>query len=1756
MVDSYNGCAISLNITNQNTAYGNGYDYISWPDSTDSINNYIDDSIEIYEAYIQEDQFGIEKDFSGEVVVLYNDYIKEQIYNGRFRYGDFYIQVLNKNFGQNLDSNKNIIHTTLKGKPVSDVNTDTYTQLSYEKDDKNKLVEVSKVVNNYNQINWIIRYADNVINNPNPNYTDQDADNCDFILRNIPIFIPSDDFKTNKPVITLGDIDNSKVDSSSININIKYDDTDYTFTLNHNLQTGEFTISNNSGINYNQEYKYITLANKKIYFDNFVKLLFVNQTVCSIPYSDFDDYLENSSNNIYKKIVTKNKYDNLLVSLNNSNTSEKLESSDGLFHFYLMCDSWNKYHEFCPIDKLSILKKGLYSFRCYDDQTEVPGTINILTFDKQCKLLDNNILVGTNTQINLSDFSEDYSNYESWMDQQSKQNLIEIKIENLQSYLKQWLDPNNWLEWDNADRTDKPSKCPLPKDIDNEIKIYYNKVNSDLLIDNSEIRKYDADWNTINKISNFQGGGGSDEEEEEEPKEPVVDRSDWRSAGPITLQIDSLGDDSWRSIKVIKIEGKSVSVDVGAYTQLGTFIVNIRCEFSPTTYSYIQFWLDPFNVSVGKPSDNPVPTWGSSTYTSGDFRNTISSVKAYINDSDKLCIELSDFWYDYTSMNPPTNTYSLKSNNYSLRSTTVDSSDYAYANFYAYIGDDPDFKLGENLWPSKTWTFIDDYTIPNIEQTYTANITVSEKDAIRHASYDITTQIADNTYSYSFEFEAKNVSINPTSSYHQLVPVDILIKRNGVEINEYSTTIEVRSDNMYTVIDNIKILFPEPAYELYSDKISRINNVSFLCYKNYDKSDETYVIYEGTLDINEEISLNIFCDITTRDNSVYIEVYDSVTDELFFYCEGELLNKQIVEVKYFQAYYNNIMLSIDTIDGVSDEVRCTLSSIDLPYPGLSYEGPEIEEPEEPEEPENLTWGLKLNNISLSKTERPGFFELPATKHPQLNIQMEAEAFFYEDYDKTTNTDIPTYDVTFTIFGAPEDIPTTLTFKYNCLNNSYTIQEGTDPGQIIITATENYININIEYFYTDFNINWVLQNLYKSINNKQIFLIKDDQNYKTSGNFYIDDTKHIKTELTLSKNSIEFIFKDNNNVVLNRLSGTINNFEETGFKEIIQLTDSSLFKYPCELNFVPNSDFGGADVTFSKLLIKTQEDISSDTPEQEETILTKDVMLEYLNVAVQRVIQDLKVKINETQAGENYTRIKNLDNTVDLKNDWIGNIKFIPDDPIYFKNNKNNNLTLSIIYKENLDDFNNINYYNSKNEYISCNYVKNYYLGSKDYSLKTFIDDGILFSFSADYKSPYYVKGRYRELTCHEMFPIVYNVSTSTTTNGSTATVNGLFLNDEYNFNSSKHFKHVSGICQQEIFGKNAQIFIVRYDNNGLKYVYGTYSEREVDKERDVGIHEQNVVSGFKTNNDTLYLIPTFLYKTGKDNLAKSSVNANGYTVSVVNEPYDFTSRLTSLGYLESGKVYPGSLWNREISEWEGLYLGLLSNLYFSYTTSSYAPYNINYAGYKKYETSFTKDILVSISPRSLDDCNKYITIRDANYVDWIKELTKYRSGNINQDLNVNLQLEGAIKNFPMTFNFEYKLPVIDMTEPKSDDTVIHSIYGDTITKIKDLKSDIIYTLDGNGNPINVNNYPYIPKCDINQFVISSNNIKYKGKPTTMVCIQDLTSRGLTKSNNYIKITNYNNQGTYSILTTQRRNWRGKKFDEHLTGLPNNADFIE
>jgi hypothetical protein len=149
----------------------------------------------------------------------------------------------------------------------------------------------------------------------------------------------------------------------------------------------------------------------------------------SIPYSDYFDYKNNHQNNTnnteYKKLITTYQYDNLIVSLNNSNNKSKLKDCNGLFYFYQLCDSWNKYHEFKPIDKLSILKKGLYSFKCYNGSVEISGNVNIMTYDENCKLLNNNSLVSTSNYIDLNNFSVDYSSYESWMDKSDKTKLIE-----------------------------------------------------------------------------------------------------------------------------------------------------------------------------------------------------------------------------------------------------------------------------------------------------------------------------------------------------------------------------------------------------------------------------------------------------------------------------------------------------------------------------------------------------------------------------------------------------------------------------------------------------------------------------------------------------------------------------------------------------------------------------------------------------------------------------------------------------------------------------------------------------------------------------------------------------------------------------------------------------------------------------------------------------------------------------------------------------------------------------------------------------------------------------------------------------------------------------------------------------------------------------------------------------------------------------------------------------------------------------------
>lgn len=551
-------------------------------------------------------------------------------------------------------------------------------------------------------------------------------------------------------------------------------------------------------------------------------------------------------------------------------------------------------------------------------------------------------------------------------------------------------------------------------------------------------------------------------------------------------------------------------------------------------------------------------------------------------------------------------------------------------------------------------------------------------------------------------------------------------------------------------------------------------------------------------------------------------------------------------------------------------------------------------------------------------------------------------------------------------------------------------------------------------------------------------------------------------------------------------------------------------------------------------IKGTCEVSVITEQKNETLQ----MIDILKYSVKYRISELENEKKQVNHGKYYIKSKIIDENIDPENDWIGEFIFIPNDPYQFV--KDNNLTFSIIYLDEIKQFNDIKYYNNKQEYVSCPYVNNYYLGSKEQNLKTFLEKGINLSFSATYESPYFVKGK----------TVVSNVKTLT------PFINTINL-PNYNLTTLDDklmFQYVGGICQQDRSGQNSEIISKLYTfSSQTEYVSLETKTYEANKERNIDISEQEKLEKL-SGEYNIPLIPIFLYKTGKDKLAKSTVSANDQSVTVISESNTIDiSTNTSLGTIRDKKLYPGSLWGKSIDTWLGRYVGLLSNIYKTGNSSNKVTLIDNYAYYDKYSTTFTKDILVSVSPRSVDNCNKYFTIRDFNYIEWLQELNKYRTGVQNNDSNVNILLEGVIKNFPTSFNFSYEIPTINITQLEDSVSKINTVYGTELTsKITDLDSSKLYTLDKNGNPISIESYPYIPNCE-NKFTYSGGTVKYNGSMSSeMLDISDLVvNNNLEKGKLTLK-----DLGKYDVLTTQRKNWRGKKFDEYLTGLPKNNAFIK
>lgn len=576
-------------------------------------------------------------------------------------------------------------------------------------------------------------------------------------------------------------------------------------------------------------------------------------------------------------------------------------------------------------------------------------------------------------------------------------------------------------------------------------------------------------------------------------------------------------------------------------------------------------------------------------------------------------------------------------------------------------------------------------------------------------------------------------------------------------------------------------------------------------------------------------------------------------------------------------------------------------------------------------------------------------------------------------------------------------------------------------------------------------------------------------------------------------------------------------------------------------------FIGWDKSFTNVVENLEiyakyEEITNDGVEDdsEQKITALDIM-NVLQIVVDKRIEELKNLRLSQLDGQYYVQCKSIDENINPTTDWIGEIRFIPNDP----NLMHDKLTLSIIYLNEMSQFNNIEYYNSKNQLVSCVNAKTFYLGSKDQNLEKFYKNGINLAFSANYKSPYFVKGVKQNTDSYQLTPLLHQIKKSELNK-----YNITILND-----GSLSFNYIAGLCHQDRSGKNSEL-ITKIYQFGEKNTYNFINKGTTfvaNKERNVDISEQISSDFFSQMELIMPFIPTFLYKTGKDKLAKSSITINNQSVNVITETNQIKDDTkTSLGVIRKDKIYPGSSW-KTIDDWLGQYLGVLSNLYVKQTGYNESVFINNYAYYEDYNTIFTKDILISISPRSIDNCNKYFTIRDFKYTSWLNQLKSYRKDGNHNDFNVNLELKGILKNFPTVFNFQYKIPTINTSFTVDKPIVVNTIFGTKYTTNVSIEDGKLYVLDGNGDPVIAESYPFVPKCK-NLFKYNQDKIIYSGTyPSDNVNITNLlVDHGLsTEGRLSIK-----DLGKYDILTTQRKNWRGKIFDEYLTGLPSNTDFIK
>ena len=563
MANLYDGIKLTMSLNN--TEHFKDYDFIAWPSDDDTVNNYEDDAITINNIQIGGQNLQ-KNDFSGELLMIYdpND-IKDAIWNYgddniRFKYGKFYIQVLNK-----ILEDGNVKYFSLKNKEI----TGKYDKYQSKIISGNSSYNETKSLND--QSFWkCLSYSsesvsDDIINDSDfvlvsapiikcmnqtkhfdYNYTfkntsSEDSSCVQITALNLSLFGLTFDIVSkytnniqivdNKdpehPVIIEDYKDLTDEDINIINNyghyvykieNVKFNGSSSNI-ISYDIKT-ELNINGTLSVRLNEEgYSFcqsdFNIFKFKINDESFIcvingcQLQFTQDCNCAVPH-------KNDQNVNSKEIISINKYENLIVSLNDSNREycqnseeefrdehNQLIQIEPLFNFHTFCDSWNNYLMYCPVDKLTFLKQGSYQFKCYDENSnEIPGIVNILSCDSELNLYDNNILIGTGTNVNLSDFVTKRDLNELWLNRDKRIELFKQNIKVLE---------DTYTTWQSNGKSPELLSGDLNSTLSSELINIYNRIDSDGNISTGNKRDYNFDWNRANNFNNEEGSWGGGE---------------------------------------------------------------------------------------------------------------------------------------------------------------------------------------------------------------------------------------------------------------------------------------------------------------------------------------------------------------------------------------------------------------------------------------------------------------------------------------------------------------------------------------------------------------------------------------------------------------------------------------------------------------------------------------------------------------------------------------------------------------------------------------------------------------------------------------------------------------------------------------------------------------------------------------------------------------------------------------------------------------------------------------------------------------------------------------------------------------------------------------------------------------------------------------------------------------------------------------------------------------------------------------------